>query len=129
MSATRHEAAKTDTTPMLDIVFILLIFFIVTAAFVREAGLEVNRPDGLSSSGDKAMAFLIDDNNRISYQSRPIESTSVAAIIKQQSVVWPEAPVVIQTSENTHIGVAIDIYDAALQTGIPRSRIAWTEAR
>lgn len=130
---TEEEDAQIDMTPMLDIVFIMLIFFIVTASFVRESGIEVNKPEDSNSpppdqvdEDKRAIAFIIDNNNRITHDFVSVDISSVSSIIKKESVERPEAPVVIQTAEGAHTGIAIRIYDAAQDIGIPRDKIVWT---
>ena len=128
-----EDEAEVNMTPMLDIVFIMLIFFIVTASFVRESGIEVNKPEDTNApppdnvdEDKRAIAFIIDNNNRITHDFRSIDISAVSSIIKKESVERPEAPVVIQTAEGAHTGVAIRIYDAAQEIGIAREKIVWT---
>ncbi|GHF16903.1 biopolymer transporter ExbD [Kordiimonas sediminis] len=128
-----EEEAEVNMTPMLDIVFIMLIFFIVTASFVRESGIDVNKPEDQNGppppppeDDKRAIAFVIDDSNRIRHDFRTIDISAVSSIIKKESVERPEAPVVIQTSEAAHTGLALRIYDEAQAIGIPRDKIVWT---
>ena len=130
------DEAEVNMTPMLDIVFIMLIFFIVTATFVNESGIEINIPEDNNNSNPpppdeekRAIAFVIDGNNRISHDFRTIDISSVTSIIKRESVERPEAPVVIQSAESGFSGNAIRIYDAALEIGIPASKIVWTRKK
>ncbi|UTW55893.1 biopolymer transporter ExbD [Kordiimonas sp. SCSIO 12610] len=130
------DEAEVNMTPMLDIVFIMLIFFIVTATFVNESGIEVNIPEDNNNSNPpppdedkRAIAFIVDGNNRISHDFRTIDISSVSSIIKRESVERPEAPVVIQSAESGFSGTAIRIYDAALEIGIPAEKIVWTRRK
>ena len=73
-----NDEAKVDLTPMLDIVFIMLIFFIVTATFVREAGLDVTKPDDIDEPKPTqvvALRIVVDRNDRIEIK-RPTLTTS-----------------------------------------------------
>lgn len=132
--AKTEEEAEVNMTPMLDIVFIMLIFFIVTASFVKEAGLEINKPEDNQTQNNppppdddkRAIAFIIDNNNRITHDFRNVDVSSVSSIIKKESVERPEAPVVIQAAEGAYTGNVIRIYDAALAIGIPREKIVVT---
>ncbi len=132
--AKADEEAEVNMTPMLDIVFIMLIFFIVTASFVKESGLEVNKPETSDTQNDppppddekRAIAFVIDNSNRILHDFRPIDISAVSSIIKKESVERPEAPVVIQYAENSHMGIAIRIYDEALVVGLPQAKVVLT---
>ncbi|RMB02680.1 ExbD/TolR family protein [Eilatimonas milleporae] len=127
------EEAEVNMTPMLDIVFIMLIFFIVTASFVKESGIEINKPEDNQTENPpppdeekRAIAFVIDNNNRITHDFRTIDISAVPSIIKKESVERPEAPVVIQAAEGAYTGNVIRIYDDALAVGLPASKIVVT---
>jgi len=129
-----EEEAEVNMTPMLDIVFIMLIFFIVTASFVKESGLEINKPEDNNTQNDppppddekRAIAFIIDDANRINHDFVRVDISSVSSIIKKESVERPKAPVVIQAAEGAHLGLAIRIYDAAKAVGVSDHQIIMT---
>jgi len=124
-----EDEAEVNMTPLLDIVFIMLIFFIVTASFVKEQGLEITKPPNDQTTDqepdpDKApIAFVIDDGNRIRHDFRVIDISAVSSIIKRVSVERPEVPVVIQTSEGSHMGLVIRIFDEAKLVGFTDDRI------
>jgi len=128
------DEAEVNMTPMLDIVFIMLIFFIVTATFTKESGIEINKPEDNNTQNDppppddelRAIAFIIDGGNRISHDFLRIDISSVASIIKKESVERPKAPVVIQAAEGSHLGLAIRIYDAAKAVGVAPDKIVMT---
>ncbi|NVJ97948.1 MAG: biopolymer transporter ExbD [Alphaproteobacteria bacterium] len=119
---------------MLDIVFIMLIFFIVTATFVKESGLEINKPEDNNTQNDppppdddkRAIAFIVDNNGRIMHDFRYVDVSSVGSIIKKESVERPEAPVVIQAAEGSHFGLSLRIYDAARAIGISADKVVMT---
>ncbi|WP_374764751.1 ExbD/TolR family protein [Yunchengibacter salinarum] len=127
----QEEEAEVNMTPMLDIVFIMLIFFIVTASFVKEAGIGINKPEDTPQDenqppppeDERAIAFLIDDANVIQHNFRRVNVSAVESIIKRESVERPKAPIVIQASEAAHTGIALQIYDAALAVGVDPSKI------
>lgn len=129
-----EDEAEVNMTPMLDIVFIMLIFFIVTASFVKESGIEINKPEDNETQNDppppddenRAIAFIIDENNRILHDFLRVDVSSVASIIKKESVERPKAPVVIQAAEGSHLGLSIRIYDAARDIGIAQDKIVMT---
>ena len=129
-----EDEAEVNMTPMLDIVFIMLIFFIVTATFTKESGLEINKPEDNNTQNDppppdddkRAIAFVIDEGNRITHDFLGIDISSVSSIIKKESVERPEAPVVIQAAEGSHLGLSIRIYDAALAVGVAPEQIVMT---
>ncbi len=132
----QEDEAEVNMTPMLDIVFIMLIFFIVTATFVKEDGLDINTPEEQNQSNPpppdedkRPIAFVIDASNRITFERRNIELASVASIIKGESVERPEAPVVIQVAAGGQTANVIGIYDEALQLGFPRDKIVVIERK
>jgi len=120
------EKADVDLTPMLDIVFIMLIFFIITASFIHEQGLQVNHPHpkGLPPTEGNAIGFQIDAHNRLFHAGRHVDIWAAEAIIKQKSAEDPKAPVVMSVEEGAHIKTVIRLYDGALKNGIPRGRVA-----
>jgi len=127
------DEAEVNMTPMLDIVFIMLIFFIVTATFVKESGLEINKPEDNNSEtppppedDKRAIAFIIDNNGRIMHEFRYVDISSVSSIIKKESVERPEAPVVIQAAADSHFGLSLRIYDAAMAIGISSDKVVMT---
>ena len=132
--AKADEEAEVNMTPMLDIVFIMLIFFIVTASFVKEAGIEINKPEQNNNDTPppppdeekRAIAFVIDNNNRITHDFRSVDLSAIKSIIKRESVERPEANVVIQAAEGAFTGHVISIYDDALSLDIPRDKIVVT---
>ena len=125
------DEAEVNMTPMLDIVFIMLIFFIVTASFVKEAGIDVNKPEDNNNNqkppepdpDKRAIAFVIDNNNRIRHDFRNVDISAVSSIIKKESVERPEANVVIQAANGAQNGTWLTIYDEAISIGIPRDKI------
>ncbi|MCP5432069.1 MAG: biopolymer transporter ExbD [Alphaproteobacteria bacterium] len=114
-----EDAAAIDLTPMLDIVFIMLIFFIVTATFVQEEGIEVTRPDEQESVVNNlavvAIPIRIDGENRIYFGSgadeRVITVGAVRANVQRGLADDPNSPVIIQADERTDSGIAIRVLD------------------
>ena len=131
--AKAEEEAEVNMTPMLDIVFIMLIFFIVTATFIKESGLDVNTPPDTNSpppppdEETRAIAFVIDGTGRVRFEFRPIDVSAATAIIKKESVERPQAPVVIQAEKGAGWGIALRIYDDALAAGISPERVVMTK--
>ncbi|WP_286830272.1 MULTISPECIES: ExbD/TolR family protein [Kordiimonas] len=121
-----RTAARADMTPMLDIVFIMLIFFIVTASFIREDGLSVNfqKPQPGPKSPTEPIGFSVDAQSRIFHAGRLIDHWSIEAIIKQEHTARPEAPVVVETDPNAAMGRYIRIHDEAVKAGMPRDKVA-----
>ena len=118
---------KPDMTPMLDIVFILLIFFIVTATFVRESGILPNLPKGSPprvKAPDAPIAFIIDAANDIHYEGRLVDPWMAEAILKEESTARPKAPVAIKADKDSHTGIWVRLHGLAGKTGFTNDRIA-----
>jgi biopolymer transport protein ExbD len=116
------DEANVDLTPMLDVVFILLIFFIVTATFAQEEalGLEPPPPPAPQEEPDQqvpAILILIDETNLISVNGRPTDIGSVRANIERVRAETPESAVVIQAHPRAKSGVVVLIRDAAYNAG------------
>tara|TARA_R110002096_G_scaffold266710_1_gene460321 strand:+ start:114013 stop:114414 length:402 start_codon:yes stop_codon:yes gene_type:complete len=113
-SAKNQDDAAIDMTPMLDIVFIMLIFFIVTASFLKEAGIEVNRPEGSNAeSQDKANIMIaITADDEIWMEKRRIDARAVRANVERLKAENPEGTIVIQADEDSSTGVVAEIIDS-----------------
>jgi len=113
-SAKNQDEAAIDMTPMLDIVFIMLIFFIVTASFLKEAGIEVNRPEGSNAeSQDKANIMIaVTADDEIWMEKRRIDARAVRANVERLKAENPEGTIVIQADEDSSTGAVAEIIDA-----------------
>ena len=125
--AANGEDTEVNITPMLDIVFIMLIFFIVTASFVREAGLDVNRPDApmtQSKPEDSNILVLINANDEIWIDRRLIDPRAVRANIERMHAENPEGSVVIQANKSSTNKMLVEVMDASRQAGVYNISIA-----
>ena len=118
-SSKNQDEAAIDMTPMLDIVFIMLIFFIVTASFLKEAGIEINRPEGASaSSADKANIMIaVTADNEVWMEKRRIDIRAVRANVERLKAENPEGSIVIQADEDSSTGVVTEIIDSLNMAG------------
>lgn len=112
-----------DLTPMLDVVFIMLIFFIVTATFIKEVGLDLNSPDPNKTppppDPDKqSIVVKISNRDRIIIAQRDVDWRSVRANIERLHAENPEAPVVVVPHADSSTGALIHIMDSARQAGV-----------
>ncbi|MYE53396.1 MAG: biopolymer transporter ExbD [Gammaproteobacteria bacterium] len=110
-----------NLTPMLDVVFIMLIFFIVTATFVKEVGLDVNQPDDEPMNVDpkkKNIVVRISNRDRIVIAQRDVDWRSVRANIERLHAENPEAPVVIQPHPDSQTATMIHVMDSARLAGV-----------
>ena len=126
----QHDEAEVNLTPMLDVVFIMLIFFIVTASFVKEKGLDLNRPSksNVQEPDDpkmKSVVINITDRNQIWIQKRPIDLRSVKANVARLLAENPGAGVVIRADPESANGVMVEVMDQAKLGGA--QAIALTE--
>ncbi len=110
-----EDEGAVDLTPMLDVVFIMLIFFIVTATFVKEAGVEVNRPDANTSSqkDNTTMLVAISADNSIWIDKRRVDVRSVHANIERLHAENPEGGIVIKADELASVKTFTEVLDAA----------------
>ncbi|MGQ8364893.1 ExbD/TolR family protein [Glaciecola sp. 1036] len=124
-----EEEATIDMTPMLDVVFIMLIFFIVTASFVKEAGIDVNRPDAATAvKKDRASILVaISDKGEIWINKRKVDARAVQANIERLYAENPQGTVVIQADRKSTTEVLIKVMDAARAAGIEDVSIAAQE--
>jgi biopolymer transport protein ExbD len=108
-----EEAGQIDLTPMLDVVFIMLIFFIVTSSFVKEPGVELFKPQASTTEECPrgTIIFAVDDRGDIYYNKEkvPLERTArIAEVAKKES---PQANVVIQVDMESPAYVVEELYD------------------
>lgn len=124
-----EEEAAIDMTPMLDVVFIMLIFFIVTASFVKEAGIDVNRPDAATAvKKDRANILIaISDKGEIWINKRRIDERAVQANIERLRAENPQGSVVIQADKKATTDVLIKVMDASRSAGVYDVSIAAQE--
>lgn len=118
-----------DLTPMLDVVFIMLIFFIVTATFVKEVGLDVNSPDknqNVQDADKQSIVVQITNRDRIRIRGRDVDFRAVRANIERLHAENPEAPVVVQPHPDSTTEVMVHVMDAARQAGVYNVSIAST---
>ena len=119
-SAAREEESEINLTPMLDVVFIMLIFFIVTANFIKEPGLEVNRPDSETAEPTENAAILIAVGNagEIYMDGRRIDKRQVKANVVRLLAENPQGSVVIQADEKATADTIMAVMDGAREAGV-----------
>jgi biopolymer transport protein ExbD len=115
------SGAEIDLTPMLDVVFIMLIFFIVVASFIKEAGIEVTRPDSNQQSDPNdsvSIVVNIASDGQIWMENRRVDARAVRANIQRLLAEDPEAPVTVKVEKGAKTGVVVDVADAAREAGV-----------
>ena len=113
--------AEIDLTPLLDVVFIMLIFFIVVASFIKEAGVEVNRPDdNQPDNPEDSTSILVEvaSDNQIWMENRRVDIRAIRANIQRLLAEDPEAPVTIKVEKGAEAGIVVDVADAARESGV-----------
>ena len=121
------EENEINLTPMLDVVFIMLIFFIVTASFIKEAGLDVNRPDAPvteTKPEDANILVSITATDEIWIDRRLIDPRAVRANIQRLHAENPDGSVVIQANSKSTNKMLVTIMDASRQAGVYNISIA-----
>ena len=115
-----------NMTPMLDVVFIMLIFFIVTASFVKEAGIDISRPDAATAERKERGNILvaISETGQIWIDKRQVDPRAVRANIERLHAENPQGAVVILADENSKNGLLVQVMDAARLAGVESVSIA-----
>ena len=120
------EQAEIDLTPMLDVTFIMLIFFIVTASFVKESGMDVNRPDAATAVVKPMGNILvaITPSGQIWIDKRQVDVRALRANLERLHAENPQGAVVIQADVDSKNGLLVAVMDAAKLAGIENVSIA-----
>ncbi|MEH6551829.1 MAG: biopolymer transporter ExbD [Pseudomonadales bacterium] len=124
-----EQGQAIDLTPMLDVVFIMLIFFIVTATFIKEPGVDVNRPDAETREKVENQNILIaitatDDIWINKLLTKPV---SVKSVVERMHAENPKGAVVIQADQLSTAEKYALVYDAAREAGVTSIHIAAEE--
>ncbi|QBQ53619.1 ExbD/TolR family protein [Nitrosococcus wardiae] len=125
------SAVNINLTPLIDMVFILLIFFIVTTSFVKETGVEVNRPSAQTAVREERGNILIAvrANNEIWMDERQIDIRTVRANVERMHAENPEGAVVIVADKDSKTGLVINVMDQVRLAGVTDVSIAATKAQ
>jgi len=109
-----------DLTPMLDVVFIMLIFFIVTSTFIKEAGVEVQRPQAQTASPqDKGNILIaITADGQVWMDKKAVDIRSVRAHVERMRVEQPDGAVVVQADQDARTGLVVQVMDQARLAGV-----------
>ena len=123
------EESDIDITPMMDVVFIMLIFFIVTATFVKESGIDVTRPDAQTATKQNRVGILvaINEYNEIWINRREVDINAVRANIERLHAENPQGGAVIQADKNAQTGTLVEVMDQIRLAGVQAISIAAEE--
>jgi len=121
-----EEEATIDLTPMLDVVFIMLIFFIVTASFIKEAGIDVNRPFAPTAAeqADAAILVAISADDEIWIDRRMVDINNVRTVIEKLHRENPKGSLVIQADEESTNAMLVVVMEAAKVAGVANVAIS-----
>jgi biopolymer transport protein ExbD len=121
-----EDETEINLTPMLDVTFIMLIFFIVTASFVKEAGIDVSRPPAATAERKERGNILvaITENDQIWIDRRQVDPRALRANIERLHAENPQGSVVIQADRNSKNGLLVQVMDAARLAGVGNVSLA-----
>ncbi len=124
-----EEENEINLTPMLDVVFIMLIFFIVTATFIKEAGIQVERPDAFTAEtqDDAAILIAISPNDEIWVDRQKRDPRALRSVIERLHAENPKGSIVIQADENSTHETLVIVMEAAKGAGVANVAIASDE--
>ena len=129
--ASNEEETDIDITPMLDVVFIMLIFFIVTASFVKESGLDINKPpvnnDPPDPDAAKPIVVEISDLNEIRIQNRIVDVRTVKATITRMKAESPESSVVVKVDPKAKTKSIIETIDGIRAAKVLQPTVSMTD--
>ena len=129
----RHIHSKQETaaesvnmTPLIDMVFILLIFFLVTASFTKESGIDVDRPTAQTAVREEqgSMIIGVSKDGEIWLDNQLIELRAVRAHVEHLHAQNPEGTVIILADKNGPVGTAIEVLDQVRLAGVTNVSIA-----
>ncbi len=115
-----------NLTPMIDMVFILLIFFLVASSFVKEAGIEVTRPVAQTAEiqGRGTIRIALSENGEVWMDRRPVDVRAVRANVERMLAESPEASVVVLSDAAAQTGLLIQVMDQVRLAGVDDIAVA-----
>ncbi|SIQ00572.1 ExbD/TolR family protein [Marinobacterium stanieri] len=126
---TLENDAEIDMTPMLDIVFIMLIFFIVSTSFVREAGVEIERP--VSSTAEvkenQGVMLAITATDEVWLDRQPVDVRMIRPTLERLKVEQPDLGVMIQADKEAKTGLLVEVMDQVKMSGVEQVAVATRE--
>lgn len=112
---TSDQSAEVNMSPLIDIVFILLIFFVVTTVFIEDPGVEIKKPQASTAEelAKEAVLFAVTEEGEVYYGGRNVGVEAVSGIVAAMLGENPDLPVVIQGDVDTKYGIVMRVTDAA----------------
>ena len=126
LAAAGEESSEVNLTPMLDVVFIMLIFFIVTTSFIKESGVEIQRPESSAAAPqpDAQLMVAITPEGAVWVDGEPVDAHRVGDAVA--ALVSDEGGVVIQADRDATTGLLIEVMDRIRQAGVEKVAVAAT---
>lgn len=120
------DAAEVNLTPMLDVVFIMLIFFIVTTSFVKESGVEIDRPESAAASPrlDAQVMVAITSKGAVWVDGKAVDAHRVGPAVAD--LVSADGSVVIQADRHSTTGLLVEVMDRIREAGVDNVAVAAT---
>lgn len=120
----RGELGQIDIAPLIDIVFQLLIFFMLTSSFVIQPGIKINLPKAVTSEivQEKNLIVTINKDNIIYLNDDPITPQNLQDALKAQAS--QDKPLLIKADKNSSLGKVVEVWDICRQAGISKINIA-----
>lgn len=124
----QEEETTIDLTSMLDVTFIMLIFFIVTTSFVKESGVEINRPTASTAQSKEKASILIaiTETGEVWLDRRKVDIRSVRANVERMKAESPEGGIVIQADKLSKTGLLVEVMDQVRLAGVTDISVAGT---
>jgi biopolymer transport protein ExbD len=125
-----EEESSIDITPMLDVVFIMLIFFIVTATFIKESGIDIDKPSAATAVVQEKASILvaIDADNNVWINRRQVDIRSVRSIVERLHAENPKGTLVIQADRESKNDTLVQVMDASRRAGVYDIALAANES-
>jgi len=128
-SERKTKTTELNMAPLIDMVFILLIFFLVTTSFVKESGVEVKRPIASTAEEQEKtnMVVAVTEEGTVHIENQMVDIRSVRSIMERFKHENPLGNVVITADTNSRFGVSIEVLDEVRQAGITNVVVAATQ--
>lgn len=125
----RFESTHIDMVPMVDCIMVLLIFLMISSAFVNDPGIEVQKPDvsGTQVTEQNSLLIAIAADNRIFFDGQQISADQIAALVKQAAI-GRSPSLIIRADRSSNHGVFAEVYAEAKRAGIEHVQFATTKA-
>ena len=121
-----EENSEINVSPLLDMVFILLIFFVVTSTFVRETGVEVNKPKASSATSikDKILKMAITREGSVHIHEKQVSLDELEVVLEREVTKNPQVKAIIVADQKAFMETLVAVLDRCNQAGISKTSIA-----